>query len=342
MGRTRVRPASLMPEVTPPFHCYNQDMGKGCSRVFHVLSLVLACGCGVLAQERELSHTERFTDSRERLEDVERDRTAALTANPNDVDALLSRARARLQLGKTSEGLADFERAATAAPERADVRGQLALAHVRLGRLADAKFTADAALALEAENPPAHYAMGLILLAATTDTETAIQHLQHASARGPAAPEIRFDLLRACVRAGDRVCATVQMRMLRGLLPPGDARMIHSEGLLATLTGKLDVAVANFRKTSQAKPPLPLAPLEGAMAMGRAMARQGQADQALALFQEGARRFPESVEAHHELAQALQRAGRLREAQAEFAAIQQIGRKVGVQAITPAPKRPRP
>jgi tetratricopeptide (TPR) repeat protein len=306
------------------------------------LLLVALSGNGIAAQQRELSHTERFSGSRERLEDVERDATAALARDPNDADALLARARARLQLGKIPEGLADFERASTVAPERADVRGQRALAHIRLGRWADAKFAADAALALDAENPSAHYAMGLLLLAATTDLTAAIQHLGRASASGPAAPEIRFDLLRAYVRAGDRVRATVQMRMLRGLLPPADARVIHSEGLLAALNGKLDLAVSNFRKTPLAKPPLPFAPLEGALAMGRAMQRQGQANQALALFQEAARRFPESVEAHHELAKAYEQAGRGQEAQAEFATIQQLARKFGIATAPPAQKKPKP
>jgi len=312
------------------------------ARLRVVLTLVLLCSAAATAQERELSHTERFTDSRERLEDVERDRTAALAANPNDVDALLSRARARLQLGKAAEGLADFELASTIAPERADVRGQLALAHVRLGRLASAKVAGDAALALDAENPSAHYALGLILLTATTETETAIQHFERAVARGPTASEVRFDLLRACSRAGDRVCATVQLRALRILLSSSDARVLHSKGLVAALNGDLDQAVASFRQVPQASPPLPFAPLEGALAMGRALARKGQAEQALALFQEGVRRFPDSVEAHYDLAQALQRAGRVQEAQAEFAAIQQLGRKLGVDATTAAPKRPRP
>ncbi len=315
-------------------------MGLGCSRFLVLTLLGPLFGQGVVAQERELSHTERFSGARGRLEDVERDGTTALASNPNDVDALLARARARLQLGKIAEGLADFERASVVAPARADVRGQLALAQVRLGRFADAKFAADAALALDAENPSAHYALGLILITATTELDAAIVHLERASASGPAAPEIRFDLLRAYIRTGNRVRATVQMRMLRGLLPPTDARVIHSEGLLAALNGKLDVAVANFRKTPQAKPPLPFAPLEGALAMARTMTRQGQASQALALFQEAARRFPESVEAHHELAKAYEQAGRAQEAQAEVAIIQQLERKFGLAAIAPAQKKP--
>lgn len=317
-------------------------MGLGCSRFSRWMLLALLWSNWVGAQERELSHTERFSVSRGRLEDVERDATAALAANPNDVDAFISRARARLQLGKTAQGLADFERASAVAPGRADARGQLALASVRLGRLADAKFAADAALALDAGNPSAHYALGLILLTATTKLDAAIRHLEHASASGPAAPEIRFDLLRAYVRSGNRVRAMVQLRMLRGLLPPTDARVIHSEGLLAALNGKLDVAVANFRKTPQAKPPLPFAPLEGALAMGRAMTAQGQGAQALALFQEAVRRFPESVEAHHELAKAYKQAGRAQEAQAEVTVIQQLERKLGLAATASPQEKPNP
>lgn len=325
------------------FRCYNRDMRLGLSRAVRALVLVsLATAVSAAAQQREPSHSERFSASRGRVEDVERDATAALVREPGDVDALLSRARARLQLGKTAEGLADFEYASTLAPARADVRGQLALAHFRLGRLADAKFAADAALSIDAENPSAHYALGLILLMATSELDAAIQHLERAAARGPAAPEVRFDLLRAYVRKGDRIRATVQLRLLRALLPPADSRVIHSEGLLAALNGNLEQAVASFRKTPQAKPALPLAPVEGALAMGRALAKQGKTDQAIALFQEAARRFPDSVEAHHELAKAFKQAGRAQEAKAEFDIIEQLGRKFGVAPAAPVPGKPKP
>lgn len=313
-----------------------------CPRALVLSFFALLSGGLLPAQQRELSHVERFSSSRERLEERERDSSAALDRNPGDVDALLARARARLQLGKAAEGLADFERATALAPGRADVRGQMALAQVRLGQLAEAKFAAESALALDADNPSAHYAFGLVLLAATTDVAAAIRHLERAVASGPAAPEIRFDLLRAYVRDGNRARATVQFRMLRVLLPPSDSRVIHSEGLLAALNGRLDQAVASFRKTPQAKPALPLAPLEGALAMGRALARQGQEQQALALFREAVRRFPESVEAHHELAKALEQAGLAQEAQAEFAVLAQLGRKFGIAQQKVQPEQPKP
>ncbi len=317
-------------------------MRLGCWRIVALSLLALLSGGVLPAQQPGLSHVERFSSSRERLEEMERDSSAALERNPADVDTLLARARTRLQLGKAADGLADFEQATTLAPARADVRGQMALAQVRLGQLADAKFSAESALALDADNPSAHYALGLVLLAATTDLAAAIGHLERAVASGPAAPEVRFDLLRAYVRAGNRARATVQLRMLRVLLPPSDARAIHSQGLLAALNGRLDQAVASFRKTPQARPALPLAPLEGALAMARALARRGQEQQALALFREAARRFPENVEAHHELAMALEQAGLAQEAQAELAIIAQLGRKFGITPDKTRAEKPKP
>lgn len=303
------------------------------------LLLALAAAPGAAAQEAEPTHAERFSRSAPRLEEVERNATATLAGVPDDVDTLLSRARVRIQLGKLPEALADFERASALAPARADIRGQLALAHFRMGKLADAKFAADAALAIEPENPTANYTLGLLLLAATTDVAGAIPRLELAVARGPASPEVRFDLLRACARGGNRVRAATELRVLRVLLPPDDARIAHGEGLLAALQGNLDQAVAKFRAAAQAKPPLALAPVEGVLAVARALTQQKKFDQAIALFQQAISRFPESIEAHHGLALAYDQSGQRDAARAEFKAIEQLSRKLGVVSAPLPPGR---
>jgi len=293
-----------------------------------------------VAQSGTLSHTERFSRSTERLEDVERDATAVLAGVPDDVDALLSRARIRIQLGKTEEALADFERASALAPERADVRAQLALAYVQLNRLTDAKFSADAALALEPEHPAASYTVGLLLLAATTDIESAIRFLERGVLGNPIAPEMRFDLLRAYARQGNRLRAGVQFRVLQMLLPPGDARILHGQGLLAAMQGNLNEAVVKFREAAQANPPLPSAAMEGALAVARALLQRDENDQAIALFRQAVSRFPESIEAHHGLALALERAGQGEAARAEYATIEQLSRKTGVAHDATPPRKP--
>lgn len=315
--------------------CYNRAVLTSCLRFFFLLALMT---CGVFsapAQQQEDTHAERFADPRTRAEQADREATAALARVPDDVDALVARARARLQLGQQQESLADFERAAALDPARADVRAQLALAHAGAGRFAEAKLAADTALALDPQNPAAHYALGLLLLAATTDLQSAVKHLERASAAGPAAPEVRFDLLRAYARGGDRVRAAVQLRVLSVLLPPSDARILHGQGLLAAQQGRLDAAVARFRQAAQAKPALPAAPIEGALAIARALAQQGKSDQAVALFEEATRRFPESVEAHLELAAALEKAGRAEEARAARQRLRDLVRELGVEAAQP-------
>lgn len=224
------------------------------------------------AQQPAATHAERFADPRARAEEAEREATATLARVPDNVDVLVARGRARQQLGKRRESLADFERAAALDPARADVRAQLALMHAAAGRFAEAKLGAATALALDPQNPAAHYALGLLLLAATTDLPSAVKHLEYASAAGPAAPEVRFDLLRAYARSGDRVRAAVELRVLGVLLPPSDARVLHGQGLLAAQQGRLDTAVTKFREAAQAKPELPAAPVEGALAIARSAA----------------------------------------------------------------------
>lgn len=310
-------------------------MLTSCLRVFFLLALTT---CGIFsagAQQQEATHAERFADPRARAEQADREATAALARVPDNVDALVARARARLQLGKQQESLADFKRAAALDPARADVRAQLALAHAGAGRFAEAKRAADTALALDPQNPAAHYALGLLLLAATTDLQSAVKHLERASAAGPAAPEVRFDLLRALARSGDRVRAAVQLRVLGVLLPPSDARILHGQGLLEAQQGRLDAAATKFREAAQAKPALPAAPIEGALAIARALAQQGKSDQAIALFEEATSRFPQSVEAHLELAGALEKAGRADEARAARQRVRDLVRELGVEAAQP-------
>ncbi|MGH9815012.1 MAG: tetratricopeptide repeat protein [Candidatus Acidiferrales bacterium] len=302
---------------------------------FVFLLALTTCGLSAGAQQQEATHAERFADPHARAEQADREATATLARVPDNVDALVARARARLQLGKQQESLADFERAAALDPARVDVRAQLALAHAGAGRFAEVKVAADTALALDPQNPAAHYALGLLLLAATTDLQSAVKHLERASAASPAAPEVRFDLLRAFARQGDRARAAVQLRMLGVLLPPSDARILHGQGLLAALQGRLDAAVAKFREAAQAKPELPAAPIEGALAIARALALKGKSDQAVALFEEATRRFPQSVEAHLELAGALEKAGRADEARAARQRVQDLVRELGVEAAQP-------
>jgi len=323
-------------------NCYNGGMRfRGFIRgTLCLLGLTGALVPNTDAQATELSHTERFSRSSSRLEDVERDASAVLAGVPEDVNALLSRARVRIQLGKTEQALSDFERASALAPARADVRAQLALAYLQLNRLTDAKFSADAALAIQPENSAANYTVGLLLLAATTDIGGAIQYLERGVLGNPVSPEVRFDLLRAYARSGDRLRTHVQLRVLQALLPANDARILHGQGLLASLNGNLDEAVAKFREANGAKPELPSAPMEGALAIARALLEKGESGQAMTLFRQAVSRFPQSIEAHQGLAAALEKTGQATAANAEHNTIEQLSRKLGVGSSAATPRKP--
>src|SRR2546425_192184 len=101
--------------------------------VVFVFAAALASG-----QESELSHVERFTDPKVKLERAERDATARLDSNPRDARAFLDRGVARLSLGELKQAVTDLREAAELDPKSAEARAQLAYGLWLLGALPEA------------------------------------------------------------------------------------------------------------------------------------------------------------------------------------------------------------
>src|SRR2546427_8022326 len=141
--------------------------------VVFVYAAALASG-----QESELSHVERFTDPKVKLERAERDATARLDSNPRDARAFLDRGVARLSLGELKQAVTDLREAAALDPKSAEARAQLAYGLWLLGALPEALVAARAALALNPDNVSAHYYAERILLDTAGDPEQALKHLR--------------------------------------------------------------------------------------------------------------------------------------------------------------------
>jgi len=299
-------------------------------------------------QEKELSHRERFAPPHERQERIENDATLRLQANPNDVEALIQRGLARVRLGNLPAAEVDFRRAGELDVTSADAWANLAFCLWRQERFPEALEAAQAALALDPGQASAHYYAGRLLLLIDGEEKQAIEHLERAVELN-ATEVIRFDLLAAYLQVGDVVKASFQLRLLRELLPPGDARILHAEGLLAADLGHRSRAVDYFQKAWEADPDK----ISVRQDYGVTLARVERWQEAIAILgpltQERPRSFPaayyyalslkntgrleeaereirralslnpQSAEAHHQLGLVLQSTARLAEAAREFA-----------------------
>src|SRR2546427_127029 len=276
--------------------------------VVFVFAAALASG-----QESELSHVERFTDPKVKLERAERDATARLDSNPRDARAFLGRGVARLSLGELKQAVTDLREAAELDPKSAEARAQLAYGLWLLGALPEALVAARAALALNPDNASAHYYAGRILLDTVGDPEQALKHLQRAVELNPDQIDLRFDLLNAYRRRGDLMRAGLELRLLRTALPPSDPRVPYAEGLLAADLGQLVTATDRFRRALQANPRFVPARYD----LARALVQAERWQEALQVAEPLANEYPQSYTAAYLHALALQNSQRAAEAEKE-------------------------
>ncbi|MBI3664237.1 MAG: tetratricopeptide repeat protein [Acidobacteria bacterium] len=265
------------------------------------------------AQEKEAPHAERFASPTARAERAEAEASARLRENPNNASALADRGEARLRLGKLDEAVQDFRQAAALDPASADSQANLAYGLWRQRRLPEALAAAQAALARNADQFSAHYYLGLMLLQSGGELEQAIQHLQRALQLNPEGTDVRFDLLTAYRRKGDSVRAGLQLRFLRSILPPNDARLPYIEGLFAADHGRLSTAIDRFRQALAAEPGLTSARQD----LGLALVQSERWQEAVDVLGPLAKEYPESHTTAYFHALALQNSQRGAEAEQE-------------------------
>lgn len=202
----------------------------------------------------EASHVERFTPRAKSLEKAESELTAKLAATPGDAATLSSRGLLRLQLRQDAAGLEDLRSAVAAGPGNPQFHVNLAY-----GLLLTRNFQASAdesrkTLTLEERNFAAHELLGRALLAAHGDRREAIEHLQRSLELNPDQTDLRFELVRALRAEKDYVAAGVQIRILKDMLPGGDARIEYEQGLLSADMGYPEAAAAGFRRALESNP----------------------------------------------------------------------------------------
>jgi len=288
--------------------------GRGTHRrTGRLLALLLLAGAlPSFSQEKERSHQERFTPPQAQREREERAATARLRTHPNDAKALDDRGVARLRLGKVDEAVTDLKRAAALAPQSPDYRADLAYALMQQRRLPEALEAARSALALNPNHIAANAYAGHLLLMKGGDLSEAIACLERAASRSPDDVDVRIDLLTAHLQRHELDLAAIDLRVLRLLLPNGDARLWYEEGLIQADSGNLEVAMDRFRRALQADPKLDAA----RRSLGLALAQAGNWQEAIQILGPLSQANPGSFSIAYFYALALHNAQRA-EAEAE-------------------------
>src|SRR5262249_42660296 len=139
----------------------------------------------------------------------------ALRIDPQYSDARVNLGVSYVRLGRYSDALEQFEKAATTGPASATLYGNLAYALYALGRLPDAEQAARRALALDSRYVKAHYLLGSLLARRVRPDSLALApeaalHLRLGSAD---IPHAFIEIAQVYLAEGDRLSAAEEVRL---------------------------------------------------------------------------------------------------------------------------------
>ncbi|MGH9602925.1 MAG: tetratricopeptide repeat protein [Terriglobales bacterium] len=239
--------------------------------------------------------------------------TRRLESNPRDAQALDERGIARLRLGKPEGAIADLERAVELDPASPNLWANLAFVLLKAGRVPEAMTNARVALRLKPDHSGAHFYLGRGLVETGGSLPEAIEHLRIAAEANPEDPEVNLELFNAYRSQGDTPSAFTQLRALRGIFPPNDARVFYCDALLQADLGNLDAAIRRFQRALELDPQLDPVRLD----LGLALAKSSRWQEAKETVGPLARSQPGSFAAAYLHALALQNSQRAADAEVE-------------------------
>ncbi len=226
------------------------------------------------------------------------------------------------QLGNFADALANFQIAHEMRPDYTAALINTGNILLELDRSIEASINFKAALALEENNPAAHYALGQIAVS-KRDYSEAVKHFEQTLAELPGATRVHYSLAMAYRGLGNIEKArahlaqqgTVGVRVADPLfdglqnLIAGE-RVFLARGKLAFEAQRYGDAVVEFRKAVAAKPDS----VAGRINLGAALTQTGDLNGAAEQFRAAIRIEPEKGNAHYNLAVILARQNRHDEA----------------------------
>lgn len=280
--------------------------------VFLAVVLLAPAESRCQTQAPERSHQERFAPATQSLERAESELTAKLVANPKDAALLSSRGLLRLQLNKQGDALADLQQAVLTTPASPQFEINFAYGLLLNQKFQESVAEARKAVRLEDRSYAAHGLLGRALLA-TGQAKEAIEQMQRSLELSPDQTDLRFELENALRQEKDFPGAGVQLRILKDILPPGDARLEYAQGMLSADLGYPEAAVTSFRRALQLNPGSQVVRQD----LAAALVRTGKWSEAAEILGPLAMSRPNSFQLAYLNALALQNSQHTKEAEAE-------------------------
>ena len=180
----------------------------------------------------------------------------------------------------------------------------LANGYAKQGKLDDAIYSAQAALAIDPAYGVAHYNLANFYIEKRR-LDDAIYHYREALRVYPRYVDARGNLGKALTLSGKLTEAAEQYREALKLAPQ-ESRLYLALGEILVLQGDLEQAIEHFARALELNPNFSQAHNN----LGRVLAAQGELGRAVEHFREAVRLEPDSVDAHRNLAQALTEQGK--------------------------------
>ena len=200
----------------------------------------------------------------------------------DDVEAVLSAARAYLEAGDHLEAVEALEAAAEETSDNSDVHFLLGQAYNQSGELSKAADAFRKVLELEPESAAAHHNLGVTYYQ-LQDLRSAVDEFEKALELDPDDPDTHYQLgaafLTLALSGGDPAA-------------PADPEL-------------LDQATAEFEAALELRQSMP----EALIGLGNVRLQEGEYDQAIEMLQHAIESVPNSREAHYALAGALAQSG---------------------------------
>lgn len=239
----------------------------------------------------------------------------ALRLNPRDTNALLYLGKSQIQSRDYRAAARTLEKLAELKPADADVLYNLGLSYLKL-MLGTVNRLGDAA--------PGSYQFFLLLAQdaeTRNDDPAAIKYYRTALSVKPDAVGTHYALGSVYARTGQYDEAAQEFKKELEI-SANDSLALWKLGELALRTNPQE-ARAYLGRAVSLNPDLP----QAVLAYGRALARTGEIEKAVAQFQRVVQLAPEESSVHYQLAQANRLLGRNEEAKAEMARFEELAKK---------------
>lgn len=222
-----------------------------------------------------------------------------------------------LSIGESHQALLAFRKAIALEPTRPEPYAGLGVAFQHFGQWGQSVDALGKAVDLGLRQPGIYVdlAKSLVRCGKLDDAETVLARAQELKSDLPEIWQVRGEILGHRKKYAEAVEAFARATQLAPTYP----RPYHGTGVVLALQGEFDAAATAMRRALELDPNYP----EANCGLGAIRLRQDQVDEAIACYEKALAARPAYHEARADLALAYEKAGRLKEASQQYAALSQ-------------------